>query len=127
MILVCHHPDLASNRSKYFITTPTWSENGAVIDIANGSIYTDETVSDLTRTFLTITITVDHFRNKSFKYSSLLQLAENGLPTTEVETSGEVTIDPVGELLVHTNVYSCAVITSSDCHQYIDSPTILDT
>ena len=48
-------------------------------------------------TTLNISITVDHFRNKSFNYSCLLVLAENGLPTGEVETSGEVTIDPVGE------------------------------
>ena len=55
-------------------------------------------------------------------------LAENGLPSSEVETSGEVTVDPVGELLVHTNVYTCTVITSSDCHQCLsNSPIVLDT
>ena len=96
MTLVCHHPELASNRFKYFTITPTWRENGAVIDILDGSIYTADPV-DLTRTFLNITITVDHFRDKSFKYSCLLQLAENGLPTGELETSGEVTVDPVGQ------------------------------
>ena len=129
MTLVCHHPEVVSNRPKYFTTTPTWRENGAVIDIVDGTIYTADPV-DLTRTFLNITITVDHFRNKSFNYSCLLQLAENGLPTGEVETSEEITVDPVGEFVVHTNVYTCTVITSFDCHQclsYIDSPTVLDT
>ena len=99
--LMCHHPELASNRPKYFITTPTWRENGTVIDIADGTIYTADPV-DLTCTLLNINITVDHFRNKFFKYSCELLLAdENGLPY-EVETSREVTVDPVGELLVHT-------------------------
>ena len=131
MTLVCHHPEVVSNRTRYLSQTPLWKENDAIITIADGTIYTDETVADLTRTILNITITVDHFRNKSFKYSCELFLVdENGRPTGEVETSGEVTVDPVGELLVHTNVYTCTVITSSDCHQclpYIDSPIVLDT
>ena len=101
MTLVCHHPEVASNRSRYFGTDPQWRENGAVIDIANGTIYTEETAGDFTQTFLTITITVNHFRDKSFNYSCLLALGRNGLPTGGVETSGEVTVDPVGELVVH--------------------------
>ena len=96
--LVCHHPDLASNPGKYFIATPIWKEDDRVISIVDGAIYIDETVVDLTRSFLTINITVDHFRNKSFKYSCELLLAgEKGRPSGEVETSGEVTVDPVGE------------------------------
>ena len=94
---MCHHPELASNRSRYFSTGPAWKEDGAFIDILDGTIYTEDPV-DLAQTFLNITITVDHFRNKSFKYSCVLVLAgENRLPTGEVETSGEVTVDPVGE------------------------------
>ena len=118
MTLVCHHPEVATNRSRYFSPIPTWTEDGVVIAPADGTIYTTETVADLTHTLLTITITVDHFRNKSFKYSCELLLAdEKGRPFGEVETSGEVTVDPVGELLVHTNVYTCTVITSSDFHR----------
>ena len=88
-----------------------------VIAIVDGTIYTTEIVADLTHTLLNITITVDHFRNKSFKYSCELVLAdENGRPSGEVETSGEITVDPVGELVVHANVYTCTVITSTACH-----------
>ena len=121
--VVCHHPEVVSNRPKYFTTTPSWRENGAVINIVDGTIYTADPV-DLTCTFLNITITVDHFRNKSFNYSCLLVLAENGQPSGS-QTSDEVTVDPVGELVVHTNVYTCTVITSSDCYQYIDTPMYL--
>ena len=99
MTLVCHHPELASNRGQYFRSTPVWRENGVEI-IAPATIYTTETVADLTRSFLNITIAVDHFRNKSFIYSCLLILAENGRPTGELETSENVTLDPVGELTV---------------------------
>ena len=127
MTLVCHHPEVVSNRSRYFIQTPVWKENDATITIADGTIYTAETVAGLTHTILNIAITVDHFKDKSLMYSCELILAgEKGGPTSEVETSGVVTVDPVGELLVHTNVYICTVIASSDCHQclpYIDSPT----
>ena len=94
--LVCHHPEVASNPGRYFTTTPIWRENGVVITPSTG-IYQDDTSEDLTYTTLTINITVDHFRNKSFNYSCLLVLAENGQPTGEVEMSGEVTVDPVGE------------------------------
>ena len=118
MTLVCHHPEVVTNRSRYFSPIPTWTEDGVVFAIADGTIYTGETVADLTRSFLNITITVDHFRNKSFKYSCELLLAgEKGRPSGDVETSGEVTVDPVGELLVHKHVYTCTVITSSDCHR----------
>ena len=118
MTLVCHHPEVVSNRSRYFAQTPVWKEDDTIITIADGTIYTTETVADLTQTLLNITITVDHFRDKSFKYSCELLLAnKKGWPSGEVETSEEVTVDPVGELLVHTNVYICTVITSSDCHQ----------
>ena len=96
--LVCHHPELASNRSKYFGTAPAWRENGVVI-IPSTDIYLhDDTSEDLTHTTLNITITVDHFRNKSFNYSCLLVLDENGLPSG-AETSPEVTVDPVGECM----------------------------
>ena len=109
--LVCHHPEVVTDRSRYFSPIPTWTEDGVVITPADGTIYTTETVADLTRTLLNINITRDHFRNKSFKYSCELLLAdENGRPSGEVETSGEVTVDPVGELLVHTNVYSYHLI-----------------
>ena len=94
--LVCHHPEVASNPGRYFSTVPSWRENGAVI-IPSTGIYQDDTSEDHTRTTLTINITVDHFRNTSFSYSCLLITAENGLPTGEVESSGEVTVDPVGE------------------------------
>ena len=61
-------------------------------------LFEASTSPDSTSTTLTINITVDHFRNKSFYYSCLLVLAgQNGLPTGEVETSGNVTIDPIGE------------------------------
>ena len=99
---MCHHPEVVSNPGRYFTLTPTWRENGTSITIADGTIYTTETVADLTQTFLNISITVNHYRKKSLNYSCVLVLAENGLPTGEVETSGEVTVDPVGELLVHT-------------------------
>ena len=101
--LVCHHPEVASNPGKYFTITPAWRENGTNIapSTAAGIYLQTDTSKDHTRTTLTINITVDHFRNGLFNYSCLLALAENGLPTGEVETSPEVTIDPVGEWAVH--------------------------
>ena len=70
-----------------------------------------DTSEDLTSTTLTINITVDHFRNKSFNYSCLLALAENGLPTGEVETSENVTLDPVGEcMLCRTMMVYCMTV-----------------
>ena len=95
--LVCHHPDLASNPGRYFSTTPTWRENGVGITPSTGTMFEANTAVVPTHTNLTITITVDHFRNKSFNYSCILALAENGIPTGEVETSENVTVDPVGE------------------------------
>ena len=97
MTLVCHHPEVVSNPGKYFSTTPTWREDGTKITPSTGTMFEANTAVVPTHTNLTITITVDHFRNKSFNYSCLLALAENGLPTGEVETSENVTVDPVGE------------------------------
>ena len=95
--LVCHHPEVVSNRRRYFTSVPSWRENGVGITPYYTDVYLQaDTSEDLTHTTLTINITVDHFRNKSFNYSCLLVLAENGLPSA-VETSGEVTVDPVGE------------------------------
>ena len=98
MTLVCHHPELANNPDKYITAIPQWRENGEKITLFIPSVFTAETAVDLIRTTLTINITVDHFRNKSFNYSCLLVLAgENELQTGGVETSEEVTVDPVGE------------------------------
>ena len=99
--LVCHHPDLASNPGRYFSQPTAWEENGVGITPSTGIYSTTDTSEDLTRTILNITITVDHFRNKSFNYSCLLLLAVNGRPSGEVETSENVTVDPVGELVVY--------------------------
>ena len=101
MILVCHHPEVASNPGRYFSTGPLWREDGVGITPSTSIYLHDDTSEDLKNTILTINITVDHFRNKSFNYSCLLVLAENGLPTGEVETSGGVTVDPVGEWVLH--------------------------
>ena len=100
MTLVCHHPELASNPGRYFSSGPSWRENGVVITPSTGIYHQDDTSEDLTRTTLTINITVDHFRNKSFNYSCLLVLAENGLPSGEVDTSEEVIVDPVGDWVI---------------------------
>ena len=97
MTLVCHHPELASNPGRYFSQPTAWEENGVGITPSTGVYLQTDTSVDLTRTTLTINITMDHFRNKSFNYSCLLILAENGRPTGEVETSLEVTVDPIGE------------------------------
>ena len=116
MTLVCHHPEVASNPGRYFSTQPVWRENGVRITPSTGIYSTSDTSEDLTHTTLTIRITVDHFRNKSFDYSCLLALAENGLPTGEVETSENVTVDPVGEcvyiatLLFHSTYIMCTAI-----------------
>ena len=97
--LVCYHPELAINPGRYFSSAPTvWRENGEGITITVGTVFTAETAQDLMSTTLTINITVDHFRNKSFYYSCLLVLAgPNRLPSGDVESSGNVTIDPIGE------------------------------
>ena len=99
VILVCHHPELASNPRRYFSTGPSWRENGVGITPSTGVYSTTDISEDLTSTTLTINISVDHFRNKSFSYSCLLVLAENGLPSG-VETSEIVTVDPVGEWML---------------------------
>ena len=105
MTLVCHHPELVSNPRKYFGTGPAWRENGVVIIPSTGVYLQADTSEDRTRTTLTINITVDHFRNsqeKSFNYSCLLVLAgEKELQTGGVESSEEVTVDPVGECLIY--------------------------
>ena len=113
--LVCHHPEVASNRVRYFTSTPLWRENGVGIIPSIGVYLQTDTSEDLTSTTLTITITVDHFRNKSFDYTCLLALAENGLPTGGVETSENVTVDPVGEwVLCRTMI----VYVLYDCVQH---------
>ena len=96
--LVCHHPELASNPGKYFSTGPSWREDGVGIRPSTGVYLQTDTSVDLTSTTLTINITVDHFRNKSFNYSCLLVLAENGQPSgSQTRLNLEVTVDPVGE------------------------------
>ena len=97
MTLVCHHPEVANNPGGYSTNGPTWRENGVGITPSTGIYLQPDISEDLINTTLPITITVDHFRNKSFSYSCFLVLAENGLPTGEVETSGVITVDPVGE------------------------------
>ena len=95
---MCHHPELASNPEKYITAIPQWRENGRKIALFIPSVFTAETAVNLTRTTLTINITRDRFRSKSFNYSCLLVLAgENGLQTGGVESSEEVVVDPVGE------------------------------
>ena len=101
--LVCHHPEVASNPGRYFSQPTAWEENGIGITPSTGVYSTADTSEDLTRTTLTITIIVDHFRNKSFNYSCLLLLAANGRPSSEVETSENVTVDPVGEWIYNIN------------------------
>ena len=103
MTLVCHHPELASNRFNYFGGGPSWAENGMGITPTTGIYLQTDTSEDLMNTTLNIDITVDHFRNRSFNYSCLLAVADkNRLPTGEVETSeNEVNIDPVGECLIY--------------------------
>ena len=104
MNLVCHHPELASSPGKYFSSDPDWRENRVKITPSTGIYLQDDTSEDLTRTTLTINITVDHFRNKSFNYSCLLVLAVKGQPSGS-QSSDEVTVDPVGEL-VYMCIYS---------------------
>ena len=114
MTLVCHHPELASNRSKYFTTTPTWRENRTVVDVLDGTIYTAYPV-DLTQTFLKLNITVGHFRNRFFKYSCVLTLADEDGDASGSEESEEITVDPVGEWVLCVCTYSCVLPTSSFC------------
>ena len=111
MTLVCHHPELANNPGRYFSQPTAWEENGVGITPSTDIYSTADTSEDLTRTTLTINITVDHFRNRSFNYSCLLVLAENGRPTGEVQTSENVTVDPVGEL-VHLCLFT---VSGSAC------------
>ena len=80
---------------------------------STGVYLQDDTSEDLTHTTLPINITVEHFRNKSFKYSCVLVLAENGLPSGEVETSENVTVDPVGEwvyMYTYTAFFSISIV-----------------
>ena len=106
MTLVCHHPELASNPGKYYDTVPLWRENNGKIRPTDGTIYSEDIVSS-TQTFLNINITVDYFRNKSFKYSCELALSdENGRPSGEVDTSENVTVDPVGECMCQVHIHT---------------------
>ena len=66
--------------------------------MASDPKFTADTSLDYATTTLTINITVDHFRNKSFDYLCILALAmDNGLPSGEVDISGIVTVRPYGE------------------------------
>ena len=103
--LVCHHPEVASNPERYFSQPTAWEENGVEITPIPGTMFTDEIAKDRKSSTLNINITVDHFKNKSFNYSCLLVLAKNGLPSSEVERSENVTIDPVGEWVVYVCMY----------------------
>ena len=96
--LVCHHPELATNPVKYHTSVPQWRENGSSITPTVASIFTAVTAQNLMSTALTINITVNHFRNKSLNYSCFLVLDENGNPGG-LDSSQEVTVDPVGECL----------------------------
>ena len=98
--LVCHHPELGTNHmhGKYRTSIPQWRENGSSITPTVASVFTAITAQDLMSTALTINITVDHFGNKSLGYSCFLVLDENGKPGG-LDSSQEVTVDPVGECL----------------------------
>ena len=79
-----------------------------------GTMFESNTSPDSTSTTLNITITVDHFRNRSFYYSCLLVLAgPNGLPSGEFETSANATIDPLGEWVLLEIV--CLHISTKGC------------
>ena len=67
---------------------------------AIGSVFDANTAAEPTHTTLTINITVDHFRNKSFNYYCLLVLAGLDGQPDGMETSGEVNVNPVGEWLL---------------------------
>ena len=107
MTLVCHHPELANNTQtqKYYSTTVSWREDGGVITPSNGIYSKVDTAEDLTSTALNITITVDHFRKKSFNYSCSLVLADETGDASGSEKSGNVPVDPLGE--------QCCVCTQS--------------
>ena len=104
--LVCHHPEVATTFGRYLISTPGWREDGVGITPAIGTVFTSETAPDLVSTALTINITVDHFRNRSFYYSCFLVLA--GASAGQLETSQNVTIDPIGEWVFSLNgTFTC--------------------
>ena len=107
--LVCHHPEVASNPMRF--SPALWRENG--VGIFFGGVYLEtDTSEDLTRTTLTINITVDYFRNTSFNYSCLVYSSDSyWLPTIEVD-SGEVTVDPVGECVLV--LYSVYILQDND-------------
>ena len=115
--LVCHHPELATNPGRYLTSTPTWKENGMRITPTVGSVFTAVPPQDLMSTTLTINITVDHFRNKSFYYSCFLVLA--GASAGQVETSQNVFIDPIGEwvfrIIVIRTICHCVLMQSKNC------------
>ena len=98
MTLVCHHPELVNNTGRYFDTRPSWTENGRVVLIIDGAIYSAETLVNLSLSFLRINITMGHFRNQVFNYSCEFVLADvNGRPTSSVGASRIIIVDPVGE------------------------------
>ena len=66
-----------------------------LITLTVGSVFTAVPPQDLMSTTLTINITEDHFRNRSFYYSCYLVLA--GASAGQLETSGNVTVDPISE------------------------------
>ena len=94
--LVCHHPEVVTNPGRYLTRTPEWREDGEGITPSLGTMFESNTSPDSTSTTLNITITVDHFRNKSFYYSCFLVLA-GASAGQNLETSQNVTVDPIGE------------------------------
>ena len=98
MTLVCHHPELATNTEtqKYFSTAISWREDGVVITPSNGIYSQVDTAEDLMSSTLSITITGDHFRNKSFGYSCSLVLVDETGEASGSEKSADITVDPIG-------------------------------
>ena len=124
---MCHHPDLATDPERYFSQPTAWMEDGVGINpTLSGSLFTAETASDLTRSTLNITITVDYFRNKSFNYSCLLVLAENGLPSGSQISVNKATVDPVGEWAVYNMCMQLELIIQmiicKYTHMYVPNP-----
>ena len=107
MTLVCHHPELATNTQtqKYHSTAVSWKENGVGLTPSHDIYSQVVTAKDFMNTTLNITITVDHFRNKSFNYSCSLVLADETGEAYGSENSGNITVDPLGE--------QCCVCTQS--------------
>ena len=106
--LVCHHPELANNTQtqKYFSTAVSWREDGVVITPSNGIYSQVDTAEDLMSSTLNITITVDHFRKKSFGYSCSLVLADETGEASGSEKSADITVDPLGEQYTTLQTYT---------------------